>query len=312
MLKKLLMALFNIKKIIRRFLYKDSWSIGCISASFEDLNFALPVPTWIDLPVPWGCYVADPFIIRIDGSIFLFYERYDYIRRIGKVVCARLTENLRFIEEKEMSSICGHASYPFIFSYDDTILLIPENMESKNGPIYDIKIFNNELFLNLANYKLPFVGEDPTIYFHNEKFWLWTTLKSDSLYLFYADKISGEWIPHKCNPVKVSKKVRPAGNLFGMNGRIYRPSQDCTNRYGEKIIINEIVILNESIYVEREIRSIDSSAWGGHGVHTINKFDKYLIIDVNYERVTIAYILGLLIKLCRDFICVIQKIIFER
>ncbi len=305
------MSLLNFK-IINRFLYKDSWSIGFIEADIRDLEFVLPTPNLLDIPVPWGCYVADPFIARISGNIFLFYERYDYIRRIGKVVCARLSEDLKFIEEKEMSCICGHASYPFILFYENDTLLIPENIDSKKGPIYNIKIYNNEPYLSLASYKLPFIGEDPTIYFHNDRFWLWTTLKSDSLYLFYTSDLSSEWIPHKCNPVRISKKARPAGSLFSIDGRLYRPSQDCTNSYGEKIIINEILIIDESSYVEREIKTIESSAWGGHGVHTVNRFEKYLIIDINYKKIMIAYILGLVIKMCRDSFYAIQKIFSER
>ncbi len=52
------------------------------------------------------------------------------------------------------------------------------------------------------------------------------------------------------------KKARPAGRIFINNGKIYRPSQDCSKRYGYGFNIQEITVLSELDYVEKTAGSL--------------------------------------------------------
>ena len=72
------------------------------------------------------------------------------------------------------------------------------------------------------------------------------------------------------------RRARSAGNIFLHNGKLIRPSQDCSKRYGYGIRLNEIKVLNEDEYVEDEIDFIDPG-WDSkvEAVHTIN-FKKIL------------------------------------
>jgi hypothetical protein len=104
----------------------------------------------------------------------------------------------------------------------------------------------------------------------------------DELFLFYADSLfSGRWCAHPQNPIVSDvRKARPAGKIFQQNGKIYRPSQDCTNRYGYGLTINRILKLSKTEYEEVEVSSIEPK-WDNNilGVHSINREKNLTVID---------------------------------
>jgi hypothetical protein len=52
----------------------------------------------------------------------------------------------------------------------------------------------------------------------------------------HADTITGPWIPHARWPVKIDiRGARPAGMMFNLDGRLFRPAQDCAETYGAGI-----------------------------------------------------------------------------
>jgi len=51
--------------------------------------------------------------------------------------------------------------------------------------------------------------------------------------------VFGEFILHPKNPVKNDlTSSRPAVTMFERDGKIYRPTQNCSNSYGGSIVIN--------------------------------------------------------------------------
>ena len=135
---------------------------------------------------------------------------------------------------------------------------------------------------------------DTTLFYHNDKWWLFTNIienqgssNLDELFLFFSDDfITNSWVPHPRNPIISDvKKARSAGNIFVKNGRIIRPSQNSSLRYGYGIKLNEIKILNENEYEEIEIDSIEPN-WDSKilGTHTINNSGNLSIIDGILKR----------------------------
>jgi hypothetical protein len=108
---------------------------------------------------------------------------------------------------------------------------------------------------------------------------------STELFLFYTDDpIRGEWKSHPLNPViSDESKARCAGKLFIENGKIYRPSQDCSVRYGRGLNINQVTKLSVLEYNEVLLNEI-KPVWNPEikGVHTINS-DKSLIVIDTYK-----------------------------
>ena len=99
----------------------------------------------------------------------------------------------------------------------------------------------------------------------------------------------GQWKPHPRNPIVSDvTRARPAGNVFNENGKLYRPAQDCSIRYGYGIRIQEILEMSESEYVEREVEFIEPK-WDKKiiATHTFSKAGRLVFSDALEERWTL-------------------------
>ena len=92
---------------------------------------------------------------------------------------------------------------------------------------------------------------------------------------------SSDWTPHPLNPIiSDCKSARPAGKIFSKNGTLYRPSQNCSTRYGYGFNVSEITSLDESRYSEELVSSVKPN-WDKRiiGTHTLNHVNSLHIID---------------------------------
>ena len=104
----------------------------------------------------------------------------------------------------------------------------------------------------------------------------------DELYLFYADSpLTSKWTAHPKNPIISDvRRARPAGNIFFKNGKLIRPSQDCSKVYGLGFNFNEIEIISETEYQEKHLTNIRPD-WDKnlYRVHSFNHHNGLTIID---------------------------------
>ena len=104
---------------------------------------------------------------------------------------------------------------------------------------------------------------DTSVCRHNGLWWFFTTLQERrghgvSLYLFFAESLTGEWQYHPANPISYDvRNARGAGRLFKREGKLIRPSQSGIIRYGYSFALNDIVMLTPSEYKERTILTVD-------------------------------------------------------
>jgi hypothetical protein len=84
---------------------------------------------------PPGRYLADPFLIRRNGSDFCFVEDYDQTARRGRISVYKL--------DSQDASYVGialeegfHLSYPFLFDHNDVLYMCPESSENRDIRIY--------------------------------------------------------------------------------------------------------------------------------------------------------------------------------
>lgn len=186
-----------------------------------------------------------------------------------------------------------HLSYPYVFEHEGDLYLIPESIGNKTIELYKCVDFPGkwEFQMNLME---DIQAVDATIHYHDEKFWMFTNLIEtdgastwDELFLFYTDDLfSSDWTPHPLNPVVSDcKSARPAGKIFYENGRLYRPSQNCSHRYGYGFNISEITELSENSYNENVVSRVKPN-WDKQivGTHTFNREGSLHIIDAIYRR----------------------------
>ena len=181
-------------------------------------------------------------------------------------------------------------SYPFIFRADETYYMIPETCQNRTIELYRCTEFpwkwqyERNIMENLN-------AADTTLFNYNGKWWLFTAIdqtdnisgSSTELFLFYTDDVlNGEWKSHPMNPVVSDvRNARPAGSLFIQDDKIYRPSQDCSMRYGRSLNINLVTKLNAKEYKEIIIKTC-KPGWDNKikGMHTLNTDKDFTIIDV--------------------------------
>lgn len=262
-------GIYNIKDIIRE--RRDDMKFKWLPVSGKSKSF------------------ADPFIFKTeDDTLNLIYEDFSMVDSecYGKIALSVLDKNFDPVFNKQILDSKSHSSYPFVYKENDKIYIIPES--SKKGKVTSFKYDLNSRSLvdeQIIIDDLPLL--DSTIYKHNDKYWLFATLgdhKFDhsKLYIYYADTLFGNYLPHINNPVKFGLKgTRPAGNIIEVDKVLYRPAQNCSEYYGKSIIINKILKLSDSEFIEEPYMEItaDKSSEYSEGLHTINSLNDIIVVD---------------------------------
>ena len=108
----------------------------------------------------------------------------------------------------------------------------------------------------------------------------------DELHLYSAHTPLGPWIPHARNPVVSDvRRARPAGRLFRWQGVLYRPSQDCAERYGHAIVVNEVLEVSSLAYEEKPVCTLDPASMpGANRIHTLNTIEWLSVIDCHRDQ----------------------------
>jgi hypothetical protein len=179
--------------------------------------------------------------------------------------------------------------------------MIPESSSQNNLSLYKSKTLPYSWSKISVLVNEPLI--DATLFFHKSYYWIFYTRKSQNnpqdseLNIMYSKDLNQEFVPHKNNPVKInSSSSRPAGNIFILGNKIYRPAQNCKHTYGGAITINEILDLSQSSFSEKKCFEISPETIEKEGVHTLNFTKNYIVIDakkiifspmkifVNYSR----------------------------
>ena len=230
---------------------------------------------------------ADPFIITEGNRDYIFVEEFNWRKMKGHISVIENNEN-DIIKVTKVIDNNYHFSYPFIFSFKNNYYMIPETSKNKTIELYKCVEFpyNWQFTKNVFE---DIVAVDTTLFFYNEIWWMFTSIDEtkkssnhDELFIFYTnDPINGSWLPHTQNPVISDAKIaRPAGNIFIKEGRIFRPSQNCTGIYGSSININEILTLTIDKYEEKLLSNLKPN-WDNElvGIHSLNFSDKSIVLD---------------------------------
>ena len=236
---------------------------------------------WIESPP--GRFYADPFMLEEDGRLWVFFEDFDYAENRGRISCAELGKDGAF-EPLAVLERPFHLSYPCVFRADNNVYMIPESAENGTVDLYRCTRFPDRWALESTLLELPAV--DSTIWMDAGVCWLFVTLQEPrghgiQLWLFSASTLTGKWTPHPANPLSTDiRKSRGAGAIFRHNGKLFRPSQDCSGHYGRSFTLNEIVVLDADHYEERACVTVDPIwAPGLVATHTYSHIGQAEVID---------------------------------
>ncbi|MCW0481670.1 glucosamine inositolphosphorylceramide transferase family protein [Gaoshiqia sediminis] len=236
---------------------------------------------------------ADPFVLSRDGNIFIFVEEFLYRDGKGYISLLEIGKEGDLFSFEKILERPFHISYPFIFELNAKWYMIPETSANKTIELYECVEFPRKWSF-VMNLKEDINAVDSTIFFNNNRWWLFTAVSELStwsdykeLHLFSSDTLfTDKWEPHPLNPIVTDvRTARPAGRIFMKHGQIYRPSQDCSFRYGRAFNLNQITTLSENAYAETMLSKIEAG-WDADvkGTHTFNCDKKIAVIDAYRYR----------------------------
>ena len=274
-----------LKEFAQRLFIRDHWFLMFsfteeISGNLSEFNKIMP---------PKDKFWADPHLIEVDGKNYIFIEEFLYAKNKGHISVIELDEIGNWKAPVKILEKEYHLSYPFIFRWNDKFYMVPESRANKTIDLYECVDFPYQW-----NFKQSIMENisavDTTIVHYAGKWWLFTAIAeieaaapNVELFLFYSDDIfSQNRIAHPKNPIVSDiKSARPAGSLFVEDGKLFRPSQDCSTDYGYGFDLNEVEILTETEYCERKKIAI-RPGWDKdiQATHTFAKCNNLSVIDV--------------------------------
>ena len=234
---------------------------------------------------------ADPFPAAHEGRHFLFFEEKLYTAPRAHLSVAEVDEKGRLGAHRVVLERPYHLSYPHVFRWNGGWYMVPETFQERRVELYRTDAFPDGWTLQSVLLE-DVEAVDPTIFEHGGRWWLSFassvrgTHEASALQLYHADTPLGPWTPHRNNPVKVDvRSARPAGRVFRHEGRLYRPAQDGSPRYGTGIVVHELLELTPTSFREEEVTRI-SATWrpGLTGTHTINAAGGLTATDARQRR----------------------------
>ncbi len=261
---------------------------------FELRNASSPSPSHFKKIIPpRDRFWADPHALIKDGRNYVFIEELRYSQNKGYISAMEIREDGTHTVPRRVLEEPYHLSNPFIFEYDGQLFLIPESANNRTVDLYRCVSFPDK-WEHCETLLQGVHAVDSTVYRHHGKWWLFTNIREhesgssdDDLFLFYSDALErGQWKAHPRNPVVSDvTRARPAGNIYKHEGKLYRPAQDCSIRYGYGIRILEILEMSESDYVEREVDFIQPK-WDKRiiATHSFSKAGPHIFSDALEER----------------------------
>ena len=237
------------------------------------------------IPNPKNRLLADPFVIKQNGSHFCFVEDLDYNSNKGSISAYKITpsgyEAIGVVLEEDF-----HLSFPFIFEYENEIFMCPETHEKKEIRLYKCIDFPRKWEFHTTLMK-NVSAVDTIIFKHKDRWWLLTNIDQScvadhgcQLHIFSSNNpMCDEWIAHENNPVIFDPLIARNGGLILSDNEIYRVFQrQGFDMYGEGSGIARITRLSSTEYVEEICSLIQPKFFEGiKGTHTYN-FDSDLIV----------------------------------
>jgi len=271
-------------------LYFKKWTIGICRANINEIIRTKtfdPDVFWLKIKSN-DAFCADPFLVQgKNGELGILFEEFPYKDDYGKISLMKINKDLKFKNSKIILDTNSHLSYPFVFSENGKMYIFPESAQTGKLSCYEYSPENETITFvkDIINEPL----RDSTILKHKDKYWIFGIIPVDEsdyeLNVYYSDKLLGPYTGHKNNPIRSGLDgTRPAGNFLLVDGEIYRPTQNCKNKYGESITINKIKELNEhsveeEVYMKLDFSSEKKYKYRINSIHTLNVINDIVVVD---------------------------------
>jgi hypothetical protein len=192
--------------------------------------------------------VADPFLFSFAGTLYLFYEVMGDAPH-GEIWAQSMSTSGEWKVHGPVLIEGFHLSYPQVFEHQGRIYMLPEASNSGLVTLYSAVDFPSGWKPCATLISEPLL--DPTLFFHPlGGFSILATSRNYELKLYHSKFLEG---PYLDTGVVVSRDPsisRSAGAVLEIDGDYYRPAQDCSRVYGERIRLLKIGGTSHSDYEE--------------------------------------------------------------
>jgi hypothetical protein len=249
---------------LRRAAFRRQWFLGLRQRRAGALPHENP-SAWQVVSPPTDRQWADPFVFERGGETFVFFEQLRYADANGELAVAQLDEDGELSDPEPILRARHHLSYPYVFRDGADTLMIPESGEAERVELWAATDFPTgwtrvEALLEGVR------AVDASVLHHGGWYWMWVNQASDreniddETFLYFSDRLESGWTAHPRNPVvSDARRARPAGRPFRHGDVVIRPAQDCTGRYGSRVVFNAIETLTPDEYRERPVGTLDPS-----------------------------------------------------
>ncbi len=278
-----------VREIISRIFYLDGWFL------MFDLgpNGSKPFKDFKKIVPPKDRFWADPNIIQKDNRYFVFIEEYALKTKKGHISVFEVDQSGKHSMPVRMLEEEYHLSSPCVFESNGQYYMVPESVANSTIDLYECIEFPFK-WVHKITLKENIKAVDTTLLFYHGKWWLFTGISENEgsfpeveLFLFFSDDLfTGDWKPHPLNPIVSDvTKARPAGRIFSQDGKLFRPSQDCSKTYGYGFDLNKILVLSETEYSEETAFAVRPD-WDKKilATHTFGSEGQFRIIDAYTKR----------------------------
>jgi hypothetical protein len=266
------------------------WSIG-IYRGPSPFNLAPPpdiknpVLTAGEVTDTPATFLADPFMLNVDGTWHMFFEVMNWRTQLGEIGRAVSQDGIKWTYQQIVLADDFHFSYPYIFRWLNDYYMIPETYQAGAVRLYKAVNFPAEWSFIATIMTGPYLV-DPSVFRHDGRWWMFVDTSSDqrhdTLRLYHAEALTGPWVEHPRSPIIQGDPViaRPAGRVLVINDKVIRFAQSAVPYYGTEVRAFEIDELTTTSYREREvvpgpILRASGAGWNGCGMHHL---------DAHYQR----------------------------
>ena len=264
------------------------WRIGlraCAPGEGVMDRLRWPRTPWTWLADDRRRYYADPFFFEHEGRIWLFCEEYPYATGKGVISVAPLDAQGRPGTPQVVLERPYHLSYPLAFRHAGEIWMMPESSAAGTLELYRAVDFPHRWTRERALIEGLSLS-DATLFAHDGRFWLTAASAEDGsswdcLSLFVGPGPLGPWTRCGDAPVLIdAAAARPAGPVQRIDGRLWRPAQDCVAGYGAGLALCRIDRLDESGFAQTVMARLAPPPGAPKaGVHTLSRGAGFEAID---------------------------------
>jgi hypothetical protein len=235
-----------------------------------------PVITRREVTDVRAAFVADPMMVQWRGTWHMFFEVANVDSGRGEIGLAVSGDGVNWHYERIVLVENHHLSFPFVFTYEDSVLMIPETSATKAIDIYEAKDFPfgwHRVHTIAAG--LPY--DDANVFYSSGRWWAiasTTVGQSVSIHVFHSESPLRDWVRH---PMSGSHQIagRSAGRVIHHDGMLIRPTQDSRRVYGEYVVGYRIDLLTPSEFRETRLESgallaPSGVGWNAARMHTLD------------------------------------------